>query len=261
MEAPTHAQQIEQSFTRQAPAFEDASSNRPFTADASWMLDGLPVAPGAVVLDVAAGTAQVARRLAGRAGAVIALDATPAMLAAGQAAAAAEGLRNVVFMRGEATALPFLDASFDVVVSRFAAHHLEFPGGLVAEMARCARPGGQVALLDLVAVDDPAIATEQNRLERLRDASHTTMLSVAELEALCVAAGLELAGVTARGVRRPLQPWLEHSAVTPAVATEIRVRLQAELDGGEPTGLRPEREDGELWFTQTFAALIARRPA
>jgi ubiquinone/menaquinone biosynthesis C-methylase UbiE len=255
-----HAAEVQRAFTTQAEAFEDGTRNQVFTAEARWVFDHLPVAADSLVLDVAAGTGHAARQLAATARAVVALDATAAMLARGQAAAAQEGLANVVFMHGDATALPFLDGSFDDVVSRFAVHHFAAPARVVAEMARCTRPGGHVALVDLVAAVDPGIAAEQNRLERLRDPSHTRMLSATELAALLTDAGLEITDVTTRELERPLKPWLDQTQTPLKTAAEIERALNAELELGEPatTGFQPRIAHGELWFTQTFTACVAR---
>jgi SAM-dependent methyltransferase len=242
---------VERAFAAQAGAFEDPAFNRPYADDVGWLFEQLELGGDELVLDVAAGTGHAARLLARRARAVVALDATPAMLEAGRAAAAAEGLRNVVFIRGDARALPFVDASFDVAVTRFAMHHFEDPAGVVAELRRCTRPGGQLVVADLVA--DPELAAEQNRVERLRDPSHTRMLTLVELQALL---GGAVAAV--RDVERPLLPWLRQ---TNAPEAEIAGLLRAELDGGPPTGLRPRERDGELWFVQRFASVTRRRGA
>jgi ubiquinone/menaquinone biosynthesis C-methylase UbiE len=257
-----HAQRIERAFTTQADAFEDPTRNQVFTSDARWVFERLPLTGDDVVLDVAAGTGHAARQLAATARAVVALDATEAMLARGQAQAAAEGRANVLFMRGDAEALPFLDGSFDVVVSRFAAHHFERPAAVVLEMARCTRPGGHVALVDLVADEDPTIAEEQNRLERLRDPSHTRMLAAIEIQALLTEAGLEAIDVATRPLERPLLPWLEQAQTPATVAGEIRAALDSEVEGERTTGFRPRAdEDGDMWFTQTFGSAIASKPA
>ena len=260
--ATEHARRIEQAFTAQAEAFEDPSRNQVFTCDARWVFERLPVTAHDLVLDVAAGTGHAARQLAASARTVVALDATEAMLARGHAQAAAEGCDNVLFIRGDAGALPFLDGSFDVVVSRFAAHHFERPSALASEMVRCTRPGGHVALVDLAADDDPEVAAEQNRLERLRDPSHTRMLAATEIEALLDEAGLESIDVATRPLERPLAPWLDQTQTDEAVRDEIRTALRSDLDGGAVTGFRPRTaDDGALWFVQTFASAIARRPS
>jgi ubiquinone/menaquinone biosynthesis C-methylase UbiE len=261
MEQSSHAQRIEQAFTHQAAAFEDPARNRIFTTGSQWVFERLLVDGEMLVLDVAAGTGHAARQLARSARSVVAIDATTAMLEQGRAQARLDGVSNVVFMRGDAAALPFLDATFDVVVSRFAVHHFEQPVDVIAEMTRCTRPGGSVAVVDLIADPLDAMAQEQNRLELLRDPSHTRMLPVAELERLMIAAGLGSVDVETRPVERPLQPWLEQAGVAVVVADGIRERLWAEIAGGAPTGFRPEVRDGELWFVQTFASCIAHRPA
>src|SRR3990170_1804649 len=164
-----HSEAIERAFTQQAEAFEDPHYNRLFTTDSDWLFERLPLSDDDLVLDVAAGTGHVARRLAPRRRAPGGGDATEAMLEAGRIEAKRAALRNVVFMQADAARLPFLDASFDIVVSRFAVHHFEDPAVQVAEMRRCLRMGGRLAIGDLIADPDPEVAATQNRLERLRD--------------------------------------------------------------------------------------------
>jgi ubiquinone/menaquinone biosynthesis C-methylase UbiE len=255
-----HAAAIERAFSHQAEAFEDRRLNRIFTTDVEWVLDALDTAPGDLVLDVAAGTGHVARALAPKARVVVALDATLAMLRQGQAAAATAGLSNVVFQRGDAAALPFLDGSFDLVVTRFAVHHFTDPAAPLTEMARCVRPGGRVAVIDLVAADDPAVAARQNALERLRDPSHTTMLSANELVALLAGAGLQDVRIEVRAIVRPLAGWLDQTDANDDVRDRVVAALRADADGGPPTGFAPRERDGEWEFVHTVASVTGRRP-
>jgi hypothetical protein len=114
--------------------------------------------------------------------------------------------------------------------------------------------------VDLVADADPGVAAAQNRLERLRDPSHTRMLAASEVEALLGDAGLESIDVAVRPLERPLEVWLEQARTDEAVREEIRTELRADVDGEAVTGFRPRPgADGELWFTQTFASAIATR--
>ena len=241
------SEERERSFTQQAAAFEDPRFNRLFTTDSEWLFERLPLDAGDLVLDVAAGTGHVARRLAPHVRTVVALDATPAMLEQGREHAPP----NVLFSHGDATALPFLDDSFDVVATRFAIHHFDDPQVQLAEMRRVLRPGGRLAVADLIA--HPEAADTQNRLETLRDPSHARMLELHELTALVGTHDVEV-----RDVVRPLEPWLVQTEPAPEAADEIRSALQQELEGGPPTGFRPSDRDGELHFVHTMASLIAR---
>ena len=106
---------------------QGSGTHRFFTADAARAFDRLPRAPSDLGLDVAAGTGHAARQLAPSVAVMVAVDATAAMLDRGREQARREGLLNLVYMRGEAEALPFLAESFDVTVCRFAMHHFERP--------------------------------------------------------------------------------------------------------------------------------------
>lgn len=252
-----HGGAIERAFSQQAPSFEDPRFSAIFTAQSEWMFEALELRSDDVLLDVAAGTGHVARALAGSVRCAVALDATEAMLGEGKAAADRDAVRNIVFLRGDATALPFPDASFDVVVARYAIHHFEAPEGPLAEMIRCLRPGGRLAIADIVADPDPTVAAAQNHLERLRDPSHTRMLALEDLAALLQAAGLTIVSAEAREVERPLAPWLDQADALGATRAAIGAELAAELAGGAPTGFRPREVDGEMRFIHRIASVVA----
>jgi len=105
----------------------------------------LALRPGAHVLDVACGSGNLAIPAA-RAGAVVTgVDIAANLLEQGRARAAAEGL-TIQFDEGDAEALPYPDASFDVVVSMFGAMFAPRPERVAAELVRVCRPGGRIAL-------------------------------------------------------------------------------------------------------------------
>jgi ubiquinone/menaquinone biosynthesis C-methylase UbiE len=254
-----HGGAIQRAFSQQAPSFEDPRFSAIFTAQSEWMFARLELRPDDLLLDVAAGTGHVARALAPNVRCAVALDATDAMITEGKASADRDEARNVVFVRGDATALPFPDASFDVIVARYAIHHFEVPEGPLAEMIRCLRAGGRIAIADIVADPDPTVAAAQNHLERLRDPSHTRMLALEDLAALLQAAGLAIVSAEAREVERPLAAWLDQADALAATRAAIGAELAAELAGGAATGFRPREVDGEMRFIHRIASVVAAR--
>jgi demethylmenaquinone methyltransferase / 2-methoxy-6-polyprenyl-1,4-benzoquinol methylase len=107
-------------------------------------------APGDRVLDCATGTGDLAiefRRAVGAAGEVIGADFCEEMLALGPAKAARAGA-PVRFEVADLLALPYADGAFDVVSVAFGIRNVEDPARGMREMARVARPGGRVVVLE-----------------------------------------------------------------------------------------------------------------
>ncbi|MGH8887515.1 MAG: class I SAM-dependent methyltransferase [Egibacteraceae bacterium] len=112
-----------------------------FMPAAEVLVEALGIRSGQRILDVAAGTGNVALAAARRGAVVTASDLTPRMLELGRARAEAEGLQ-VEWVEADAEDLPFGDASFDVVTSAFGTMFAPRPDVVVAEAARVLRPGG-----------------------------------------------------------------------------------------------------------------------
>ncbi|BBX17298.1 SAM-dependent methyltransferase [Mycolicibacterium duvalii] len=110
------------------------------------LVEATGIGPGDRVLDVAAGTGNVAIPAAQTGASVVASDLTPELLAAGQRIAADRGV-VLDWRQANAEELPFADNEFDVVTSAigvmFAPHHQ----AAADELLRVCRPGGRVGLL------------------------------------------------------------------------------------------------------------------
>lgn len=122
--------------------------DRPFIGLYHQAMEGLPVA-GARVLEVGAGrgggAAYVARHLAPAE--VVGVDLSPATVA--RAAGLHAGQPRLSFRQGDAEALPFPDASFDIVLNIESSHCYGSMDRFVAEVARVLRPGGWFTWADM----------------------------------------------------------------------------------------------------------------
>jgi ubiquinone/menaquinone biosynthesis C-methylase UbiE len=109
------------------------------------LCESLDIRAGQKVLDVAAGNGNISLAAARRWCDVIATDYVPALLARARERAAAERLA-IEFQEADAEALPFQDASFDVVVSTFGVMFTPDQDKAASELVRVCRPGGKIGL-------------------------------------------------------------------------------------------------------------------
>ena len=109
-------------------------------------LEMLEPSPADRILDVGCGPGNFTREFAAEAtdGLVVGLDASKTMLAR---AVAEPGGPNLAYVRGDASALPFRDATFQGVCCFAALYLIEDPGRAIGEIVRVLAPGGRVALL------------------------------------------------------------------------------------------------------------------
>ena len=156
-------------------------------------------------VDVGTGAGTLALALAPLVSEVVGVDVVPELLEAARRAA----LPNVRFVEGDATALPFDRAAFDIGATRRSLHHIARPELVVAELARVVRPGGTVLVEDQIAPVDPLAALALDRFERTRDVSHTRLLPDVDLRLLFDANELELVKSRSRREPRALGPYLD----------------------------------------------------
>jgi ubiquinone/menaquinone biosynthesis C-methylase UbiE len=109
------------------------------------LCEALDIRSGQKVLDIAAGNGNASLAAARRWCDVVATDYVPALLDRARERAAAERL-DITFREADAEALPFADASFDVVVSTFGVMFTPDQDRAAAEMARVCKRGGKVGL-------------------------------------------------------------------------------------------------------------------
>ncbi|WP_299968498.1 bifunctional demethylmenaquinone methyltransferase/2-methoxy-6-polyprenyl-1,4-benzoquinol methylase UbiE [uncultured Roseobacter sp.] len=124
------------------------------------MMDWLAPRAGQRLLDVAGGTGDIAFRFLKRAGAAHAtvLDLTEPMLTEGRARAEAAQMGDSLdWIVGDAMALPFDDASFDVYTISFGIRNVTRPQEALAEAYRVLKPGGRLMVLEFSQLPNPAM--------------------------------------------------------------------------------------------------------
>lgn len=151
-------------FDAIAPRYDLLNHLLSLGIDRRWRrraVQSLRLGDGDVLLDVCAGTADVA--LAGRAagvGRVVGVDFAARMLARGREKVRAAGESNrIALVRGDAMRLPVRDAAADAAAVAFGIRNVERPEVACAELARALRPGGRLAILEFGVPRIPGIRT------------------------------------------------------------------------------------------------------
>jgi SAM-dependent methyltransferase len=161
-------------------------------------------------IDVATGGGHVARRLREHGLTVVSCDPSPGMQP------------DVICFAEE---LPFGDGSFDLAVTRVAAHHF-------ADVARATRELGRVAARRVVVVDNVNMGDAVEEAERIRDPSHVRNYTEAEWRGFAADAGLVVEEVQRFDFPIELEPWLERTECRGAEAERVRGLLAPHVRDG-----------------------------
>jgi ubiquinone/menaquinone biosynthesis C-methylase UbiE len=254
-----HEQRVLSEFARQADAMASAAIFNDANVLARIRAAGR-LGSNSRVLDVACGPGIVVEALAPAAGEVVGCDITPEMLDKARQRCAAAGLSNVGFMPGRAEALPFADASFEVVVSRSAVHHFSDPAAAFREMARVVKPGGRVVTVDVQSSESADEAALHNALEILRDPSHVRMLPQSALRRALKDAGLTIEEAVSWTNHREFGEWMKITSAPERIAP-LRIVMTALAQRGASAGIGLRLEAGKLLFDHTAALTVAVKHA
>jgi len=249
---------VREQFTRQAETYARMRQTTDQKGlDAMVALSGVKQDQRA--LDVACGPGFLTMTLATRASQVVGFDATDAFLALARAEAGRRELDNVEFRSGDAEALPFDDASFDVVCCRAAFHHFARPERVLAEMKRVARPGGKLLIGDMLGSEDGDKAAYRDHMEKLCDPSHAHTISESEFRRLFQDAGLSVEFAATGPFDIDLEEWIEHGGPSAETAAELRRMIVACLHDNK-ADLAVRRDGDRVSFKYQTGAFLLSRP-
>lgn len=262
----THHEKIRERFTETADTF--AKTVRRTRSEEGLRLAehataGLANSDKLLAIDLACGPGTFTRPLAARVRHAIGADLTPAMVEKARAEAARDGITNIEFVCADIYALPFADGAAGIVSCGYAFHHMTDPPRALAEMARILQPGGRVAITDII-VPAGCDADFQNRVERVRDPSHTSTQSVENFRAIIANLGLRVVSEHMHDNWHDFNVWMGNAGKAPGdpVYVETRALMESCIGDGGRSGFHPQRTDqftSGLKFMHTVLLIVAEK--
>ncbi len=190
------------------------------------MVDLAALTGDEAMLDAGCGPGHTALAFAPRVRQALAVDLAAAMLEQGRRLASERGITNVEFRRADVERLPFAGETFDVVATRYSAHHWPNPQAALAEFRRVLRPeAGRLLLADVVSFTEPLLDTHLQTVELLRDPSHVRDHTTEQWLAMLAAAGFTAEVVYVWDLRLDFTSWVSRMATPSAAVTLIRELL------------------------------------
>lgn len=243
MTTHSHHDNVEKQFGSQAKAYL-TSAVHASGRDLQRLQARLAEFPEAHLLDLGCGAGHASFVAAGEVAQVTAYDLSSQMLAVVAQAARDKGLNNISTRQGYAESLPFDAASFDVVISRYSAHHWHDVGQALREVKRVLKPGGTLIIMDVMSPGHPVRDIWLQTVEALRDTSHVRNYSSGEWLALAAEAGLAVDNLITDRLPLNFASWVERMR-TPAVLCEA-IRLYQESASAEVKTWFALQEDGSF---------------
>lgn len=239
----THLQTNLDQYGAQAQAYLDSpvhAQGRDLAQAQALVAQAVPT--NGQALDVGCGAGHLSFALAPHLARIVALDPSTPMLHTVRQAATAKGFPHIETAQSTAENLPCPDASFDLVCSRYSAHHWTHLALALKEMRRVLKPGGHLLLIDVQGEEDALVDSHLQAIELLRDRSHVRNRSVSQWRALLADAGfgdvahdswpvhIDFPSWVAR-MRTPTSRVAMIRAVQTEAPTEVQEALAIEADG------------------------------
>lgn len=253
----SHNQLIDSQFGNQASAYLDSKVHAQgpefLVIEETLRACSLPSSQ-LQVLDLGCGAGHVSFCAAPFVDAVVAYDLAPQMLVTVNQAAIAKGLTNIKTVQGEAESLPFSDNSFDIILSRFSAHHWMDVGRALNEAKRVLKATGQLIMIDIAAPPLPLLDSFLQTIEMLRDPSHIRDYSTSQWVTLLAQAQFASESMTSHKLTLNFSEWVTRMQTPEHFVTSIRA-LQKN-SGREVLDYFDIQTDGT--FTTDVIILIAK---
>lgn len=208
--------------------------------------------PQAEALDLGCGGGHTAFALAELVGSVTAADPSAKMLTAVETEAKRRGLENILTLQTRAETLEAVER-FDLVVTRFSAHHWSSLEDGLRRMRRAVKPGGLAILMDTVSPEPPLVDSWLQTYEMLHDPTHVRDYTVSEWRSKATAAGFSVDEVELYRLRLEFARWTE-TAQTPEPLRQAMLCLCARAPQEVVEALQMGAEGGFSMPTMLLSA-------
>ena len=226
MTTRSHHDNVEKQFGSQANAYL-TSTVHASGRDLQRLAERLSAFPQASILDMGCGAGHASFTAAQNVKQVVAYDLSAQMLDVVTLAAKEKGLDNIAIRQGYAESLPFEDGTFDVVISRYSAHHWHDVGRALREVNRVLKPGGVVIVMDVMSPGHPVRDIWLQTVEALRDTSHVRNYSSGEWLSLMNDANLIADTVLTDRLPLAFSSWVARMRTPEALIEAIRLYQQS----------------------------------
>jgi ubiquinone/menaquinone biosynthesis C-methylase UbiE len=250
-----HKQAILDQFTKQAEPFLKKLGHAEESIFQLY-LSATGVTSADTVLDVACGPGLVACAFAAVAKHVTGIDLTPAMIEQAKKLQGKKGLANMTWQVGDVLPLPYADASFSLVVTRYSFHHFLDPRVVLEEMVRVCASAGTIMVVDVVLPPEKVAA--YNRVEKLRDHSHTSALTLAQFLDMAGQCGLTEISTHFYRLEMELEAQLRASFPAPGDDDQIRQIFREDI-GRDNLGVGAHLRGAEIHFAYPNLVLVGKK--
>ncbi|ELY9423482.1 methyltransferase domain-containing protein [Cronobacter dublinensis] len=221
MATHSHHDNVEKQFGSQAKAYL-TSQVHATGRDLLHLRERLAAFPQARVLDLGCGAGHASFAAAEQVREVVAYDLSSSMLTVVAEAARERGFSHLSTCQGYAESLPFDAESFDIVISRYSAHHWHDVGLALREIKRVLKPGGTVIMMDILSPGHPVLDIWLQTVEALRDTSHVRNYASGEWLQMFNQAGLITRDVGTDRLELEFSSWIARMRTPDVLAQAIR---------------------------------------
>lgn len=254
MTTGSHHDNVDKQFGSQAQAYL-TSAVHASGQDLQRLGERLSSFPHASVLDMGCGAGHASFVAAAQVEQVTAYDLSSQMLEVVAGAAKEKRFNNIVTCQGYAEKLPFGDSTFDVVITRYSAHHWHDVGQALREVTRVLKSGGVLIVMDILSPGHPLRDIWLQTVEALRDTSHVRNYSSGEWLSMVNEAGLITDSVHTDRLTLEFSSWVARMR-TPAVFCDA-IRLYQQRASQDVKRYFELHEDGS--FTSDTLMLEAHK--